>query len=114
MIESADDTIDDAKIEKWKIDIYELERDLDREGKRISYEGERQLSDKYTETNTQLKQAKADYEQNVGRPYTPPDPKPSQFDSTLFIRPRTRTASSESKNDEAKDSAASSINSNVI
>lgn len=86
-------------IEQRKEAIQKLEKELGREAKRIVRAGERSLSDEYTETVDKLKKAKTNYETEFGRPYTPPELKPSQVDSTLFIRPRTRTASSEPSSD---------------
>ncbi|MDF1827671.1 MAG: hypothetical protein P1U39_05285 [Legionellaceae bacterium] len=86
-------------IEQRKEIIQKLEKELDREGKRIVRAGERSISDEYTKISNELKNAKADYEKNVGRPYTPP----SQVDGTLFARPRTRTASSESPSNASEE-----------
>ena len=83
-------------IAQRKETIYNLEQTLRQESVRIVRAGERVLSDKYTNTDKELKQEKAEYELSVGRPYTPPEPKPSQVDSTLFIKRRARTTSDDS------------------
>ena len=110
MMASADDISTDER-EK---EIQELENVLRKESLRIVHAGEKKLSKKYTETDKDLKQVKADYEQTVGHPYTAPECKPSQFDSTLFVKPRSRTASSESIKDEDKASATASSQNHAI
>lgn len=86
-----------------KEEIYCLEQKLRRESVRIVRAKEKKLSAEYIVIDETLKQKKADYEQIEGRPYTPPEPKPSQLDSRLFVRPRTRTASSELPSDTPEE-----------
>jgi len=101
-----DTPIVDAKINERKEQIYKLGQDLEREARRLAHSDERVVSAVYTTTNNALKDAKKEYEEIVGRPYSPPNPKPSQFDSTLFIRPRTRTSSAESQLKEEETASA--------
>jgi len=93
-------------INERKEKIYKLGQDLESEARRLAHSDERVLSKKYTETNNALKQAKEEYEEIVGRPYSPPELKPSNVDSTLFIRPRTRTSSAESQHEDEETASA--------
>lgn len=93
-------------INERKEKIYKLGQERKREGDRIVHAREKALSEKYYGIDTAFNEAKDEYEKIVGRPYSPPNPKPSQVDSTLFIRPRTRTSSAESQHQEEETASA--------